>query len=495
MRSSALFVALVATLSASASAGILPRQNAASSVAGVASGATAAASSVVATASGAASSAAPSTDAASSSEASSASDSSAPASSATAAANSTASVGPAPTITASAPATASDVPALPPYGAMNYSSYANSSVAGPNGLDNADCRNITLQVPVQAENVRFSGVDNTYSNQSYITGQILELANFQQDWFQSRANGTQPNNQTYTIQSTYCTPKKGGSQNGSLIVGVHGIGFNRRYWDFRPNGTNEYSFVRQATSYGYSVFTYDRLGTGQSSHPDDGFSQVQVATEVSVLANVLEQLRNGTAVQGRKFESIVGVGHSYGSIQLQALTAAAPDLLKAVALTGYSNTSSGITQFLLAGNLEPAKQVSPQKFNNVSDVYLLSGTSASDITLFLWPPNFDADAAAIARADYGDAVTLGTLASLATATKPAADFDGKVFVISGEHDLPFCQGNCQPPLLDGVKDGLYPKAGNFSSYIVPQSGHGLVVGYTGPDSNRRVVQFFIDNQV
>ena len=37
-----------------------------------------------------------------------------------------------------------------------------------------------------------------------------------------------------------------------------------RYWDVRQNAA-DYSFVDYAISRGYSVFFYDRLGTGKST--------------------------------------------------------------------------------------------------------------------------------------------------------------------------------------------------------------------------------------
>ena len=46
-------------------------------------------------------------------------------------------------------------------------------------------------------------------------------------------------------------------------------------------------------------------------------------------------LRNGD-IGGMKFNKIVGIGHSYGSVQTQALSATQPDLLNAVLLQGFS---------------------------------------------------------------------------------------------------------------------------------------------------------------
>ena len=49
-------------------------------------------------------------------------------------------------------------------------------------------------------------------------------------------------------------------------------------------------------------------------------------------------LRTGD-IGGMRFNTIVGIGHSYGSVQTQALSAASPDLLNAVLLQGFSMNS------------------------------------------------------------------------------------------------------------------------------------------------------------
>lgn len=43
------------------------------------------------------------------------------------------------------------------------------------------------------------------------------------------------------------------------------------YWDFAVNGTDEYSYVAAASEAGYITFRYDRLGTGLSEKPTDGY--------------------------------------------------------------------------------------------------------------------------------------------------------------------------------------------------------------------------------
>ncbi|CAO1615433.1 unnamed protein product [Sympodiomycopsis kandeliae] len=471
MRFSFLKATVVAALATGAAAGLVPRQDPSSTSDTLSSTAAASATSAGSFSSTDSASGTSSSDSASTS--------------ATASSNATLAVP-----SSSAAASPMPDPSLPGFGAANLSSYANSSVHGPNGLNNAQCRDLTVQVPVEAENIRFSGLDQQYNNQSYISGVALRLANFQMPFLAAHENGTFMNNKTYTISATYCTPKEGGSQNSSLITAVHGVGFNKDYWNF--NYSAEYSLVNQAASYGYSTFIYDRLGTGNSSVTENGIDEPQVATEVAILENILSQLRNGTLIDDRKFERIVGVGHSYGSIQVQALTTVAPELLDGAVLTGYSSAAGGVSQFVLSSNLIPAREAIPERLGNKPPVWLATGTQAADLQNFYWPPNYSPEAADQARSQGADAVTLGALMSMTSLAKPASDFKGPVFVISGEHDLPFCSGNCTADKLDGVKM-LYPQTANFTSSIVPETGHGLVPHYTGPDSQVQTLEFIMAN--
>lgn len=48
-----------------------------------------------------------------------------------------------------------------------------------------------------------------------------------------------------------------------MLLATHGLGYDRRYWA-SPYKPEDYSFVDYALDKGYSVFFYDRLGTGQS---------------------------------------------------------------------------------------------------------------------------------------------------------------------------------------------------------------------------------------
>lgn len=116
-----------------------------------------------------------------------------------------------------------------------------------------------------------------------------------------------------------------------------------------------YSYVRAAADAGFTTFRYDRLGTGLSEKPQDAYkyatscfilrhvlqlklllsSVVQAATDLAILTEIAQMLRGGQ-IGGQAYSNILGVGHSYGSTQLQALTATAPTAVDSVILQGFS---------------------------------------------------------------------------------------------------------------------------------------------------------------
>ena len=354
----------------------------------------------------------------------------------------------------------------------------------------ACCEDLTLSIPVTSNNIKFTGVDQYYNNQTYITEQFLQLATEPQVWTAAHVtNETIVNTKTYAIHARYCTPTQESLTDAPLIVALHGINYNSKYWDF--DYSPEYSLVQAATAKGYSILIYDRLGTGQSQDTTNGFDEPQAATEVEILAGVLSQLRAGTAVTGQTFSKIVGVGHSFGSAQMQGVTNAHPELLDGVVLTGFSLSSTSFPTFLLAGSYTPVRDVFPDRFANKPAVWVASGDDASHIEQFFWPPNYPQGVFDLAR-QYVDGATISSFATITTVIKPATSFGGPVFVQTGSKDLIFCGTNCTEASLAAVK-GLYPMVDKFSTDFVLDTGHGLVTHYSGPQSLQNILSFISDN--
>lgn len=351
--------------------------------------------------------------------------------------------------------------------------------AGPYGLSNVRCQDVTLQVTAQSNNVQFVDVDDNYSNATYVSQQILDYTTAPANWTAEHqpSKDTTASTGKYRIRGHYCTPLANAKPNSSLIVGVHGVGFDSSYWNFayRPS----YSFVGQAASHGYSSFIYDRLGCGQSDAPSrGGYSILQAPTEVAVLQNILTQLRDTTVVGNTKHSKITLLGHSFGSVQAQAISATHPELIQGLVLTGFTTNSSNTASFFQAGTYTIANQVAdvPQ-LKRRPDVWLATASAISDLLLFFDPPNYDQGAFQLAR-QSAQPVTLGSLFSIGAVGGVAMGYTGPLFVINGARDFPFCSRNCYAPsptggpIPDGVK-ALYPAAANFTSYIIPDTGHGI----------------------
>lgn len=95
--------------------------------------------------------------------------------------------------------------------------------------------------------------------------------------------------------------------------------------------SDRYSWVAAASKAGYPTLAIDRLGNGDSDHPDpilavqfvtSPVDKTQLTTnrypvEVETIHQIIVKLRAGTLpppLNGRKFTKVIYVGHSYGSI-------------------------------------------------------------------------------------------------------------------------------------------------------------------------------------
>ena len=80
---------------------------------------------------------------------------------------------------------------------------------------------------------------------------------------------------------------------------------------------------------------YGNMSRQVMADVESTYSIVQSPTDLAIATQFATMLRDGQ-IGGTKFSKVVGVGHSYGSVQMQALTASAPQLLDGVLLQGFS---------------------------------------------------------------------------------------------------------------------------------------------------------------
>ncbi|KAI8938736.1 hypothetical protein NX059_004603 [Plenodomus lindquistii] len=363
---------------------------------------------------------------------------------------------------------------------------------------------------------------------------------------------------SYQISAQYCKPDSGSS--GTIQVLTHGIGFDKTYWDLDYNNY-AYSYVNTALQAGYSTLAIDRFGIGNSSHGDP-LNDIQAQAEVEALHAVTLKLRKGEIDQiDCAYEKVVHVGHSFGSIQSYWLSALYPDSTDGVILTGYSGVSQFLSYIVAGWNLHSARLNQPLRFGNASNAVvrrlaaqygadkdivgglqkllalgdidlssqevwnivatteildLITGyntsvisydypsgyLATSDLTAlqyaFLYPGNYEL-ALALKGEQTKQPVTTGELLTIGSA--PASSpFTGPVLVITGEHDVPFCGGNCYGKLPDSTLPNIpagvmqaFPAASKFESYIQPGTGHGMNFEFNATAGYEVIQNFLASN--
>ncbi|RFU35394.1 hypothetical protein B7463_g937, partial [Scytalidium lignicola] len=304
---------------------------------------------------------------------------------------------------------------------------------------------------------------------------------------------------TYNISGRFCEPEVRipGRENHIQLL-VHGATYNKNYWsggDF-PIGFkgNQYSWIAYASQRGYPTLSIDRLGSGNSSHPDP-IATVQAATEVECHYQIIEALRNTRVVGGRKFSKIAYVGHSVGSVLGNYLAATHPDAVDVMVLTGYSKyLPLSLAGILVTSVLAPAQLVA-SRFDALPLGYfsMLSEAGRSGLFYSNNPHDFDTSVLEFDFAREGT-LTLGEAVSI-LGTPVASHFRGPILVITGHLDQAFCglglpflgELTCATGKASQMEQtrSLFPKA-NYSWVDVPHTGHGLNFHYSAQTTFKTV---------
>ena len=248
----------------------------------------------------------------------------------------------------------------------------------------AKCITGLVPLSISSTNSRLS-LDNP-ANQSVVTEIIQELIQINSTIAERTIQGSANLRATYNIETTLCVPADAASSAKVQTVQVltYGIGLDKSYWDIAPN----YSYVDAAASAGYATIAYNRLGVGQSDHPDP-IQAVQCPADVEILHGIVQLLRAG-GLGSRKFKHVVGVGHSYGSIVQLAQNAKYPKDVDAAILTSFTSNVAFLPYTVLANNPSIASLNNPSKFGGLPNSYLVHDTPISVQLPFFRHPYFDA---------------------------------------------------------------------------------------------------------
>ncbi|CAD6592451.1 MAG: hypothetical protein ASARMPRED_006296 [Alectoria sarmentosa] len=304
-----------------------------------------------------------------------------------------------------------------------------------------------------------------------------------------------PTTFTGIIAGRYCEPEVTIANRSDVVqLFMSGVTENNLYWFGLgyPTGYdgNEYSTVDYASKQGYPTFVIDRIGVGNSTHPDPILQQ-QVNLEEAVSHELVLMLKAGTAVPGKTFNRVIFVGHSYGSILGNAQATNHPGDISAFILTGY-----GVSIIPVAADLPqtvpfPADLYAP-RFAGLPPGYLVTSSSPGR-RAYLWgkPGSYDEG---IFEMDYNDEddVGLGELLSIDAGLKEAPVSTAPVYIITGDSDDVFC-------LLATCGDGasspqaqacsLFPEAETCEYFIPVGTGHMISLHYSAQTSFQKYHAF------
>ncbi|KAL9007303.1 MAG: hypothetical protein Q9180_009707 [Flavoplaca navasiana] len=253
----------------------------------------------------------------------------------------------------------------------------------PSAGNQAICVNGVVPVSVSSKNVILDLASPT--TQFNATAIFQELFQAGSTIAQRAQLGERLVQATYGIGGNLCVPR-----NRTLIDAIktiqvltHGVGLEKSYWDIAPG----YSYVDSAATAGYATFAYDRLGVGQSDHPDP-IQEVQAFLQVEILHG-LAQLFRAKKLGGFNFTNIVGVGHSFGSILQVGANRKYPRDFDGVVLTGFTATITNLPYTILANNPSIAALNQPDRFGKLPYGYLVHNDAIAIQEPFFRYPYFD----------------------------------------------------------------------------------------------------------
>jgi len=282
----------------------------------------------------------------------------------------------------------------------------------------------------------------------------------------------------YTIYAERCDPPGGSSH--TIQVLVPGGTYGHIYWNF-PYEPQNYSYVHALTAAGYSTFSIDRIGIGESSHPLIGSVTITMGINAYIVHEIIQDLRHGR-IGNVSFDHVLLVGHSLGSVTdwVEAGTYHDVDGVIISGLLHHLNTLSLLT---VVGTLYPT--ILDPRFAGKGYVGYLTtvpGTRGRD---FYYLPGTDPNVLAMDEATK-ETATPGEFGSFAL---PIVDgismqIQVPVLVVVGQQDALFCgfaATNCSSAAsVQQAEAPYYTRQAQLHVVVIPQAGHDLNLHKTAP---------------
>ena len=289
----------------------------------------------------------------------------------------------------------------------------------------------------------------------------------------------------WRIAGTLCSPP--GATTAQVLLS--GSTYGKEYWNagFRPG---EYSYARHQAAAGHATVSLDRLGIGQSSHPQPEL--ITSAAQAKIASLFVGALRDGRF--GDAYDTVVIAGHSYGSA-VALIEASTYHDVDGVVVTGFTHEIGPEFVTEVLPSLAPAATVDPERFGSLPAGYL---TTRDDVHR---APFYHAPGADPAAIDYDESTkqttTMTELGTIGRALTGSAAVTAPVLAVFGDHD-PYTCGvgtTCADPLsLVDAERRFYPRARSFETAVIPNTGHSLTLHSSARQSAAAIAEW-IDRTV
>ncbi|KAH6961971.1 Alpha/Beta hydrolase protein [Ilyonectria sp. MPI-CAGE-AT-0026] len=331
----------------------------------------------------------------------------------------------------------------------------------------ADCWEYKVPVTVTSENLVFDFPDwkDDYALQDFLTAVTTRAS----AGYPSPVIGTKNETASYTLAASFCTPKSKDKKK-TVILATHGIGQPRSHWNsaYQPD---QYNFVQHAIKNGYSVWFYDRLGTGESEKVS-GFTN-QLRVQKAILIELTKIVKSGefTGSFGKP-DKLVVMGFSFGSFITHFAVAENPSIADAAVLSGINYNTTGVNANGLVRSFVPrvASLQNPRLFGTLDPGYLTWVDAIAQINTYFKYPFYDLPTASYGEA-YKQPFAIGEFLTITDGEFDASSFKGAALAITGKNDYIVCDGECEGIFEEPART-IWRNA-KFTPYLHPNSSHNF----------------------
>jgi len=268
-----------------------------------------------------------------------------------------------------------------------------------------------------------------------------------------------------------------------------GLGYGPVYWDF-PYQSEKYSFVQAAVARDYATFNYYRMGIGESDHP------LGLRLNADVHAYISHQIISILKSEA-ELDSVVVVGHSFGSAISVATAYNYPDDVDGIIVTGFiHNVNPEYTDE--SRETSQLAAIDPMFAGLILDPTYFTSTPGSRGPTFYVSSNSDPDVHAIDEANK-QTLTLGEILSVRTYYGPQSkSIEVPVLVLVGDDDIIGCGGelDCHDhaAVVTNEQKAYSDPASCVETYVLENTGHNLNL-HSDAQSNFTLMLDWLDRRI